>query len=187
MSSPKGYPAFRNPPISNEASSINKFLDLRKRTNDLKARYLPRYMEFNATEYTQTSATWSDGPGPLFIPLSVKQGNFVAVYLEAEMCYDSGTSSTMCHLGLYEADEISATATVGSAGIATGAPNEWVTGIGVWNRVPSTLGVAGIQWPIGSWFVLAPPPGIHTYYLKTSVAAGGQYSIRNRRIWGMLL
>lgn len=186
MSSARGYTSIRPLPISNEASSINKFVDLVKRTKDQKARYLPRHTEFDATQYTSTSSTWSNGPNPLFVPLSVKPGNFVALYLEADIRIDSGASNTGCYIGIYESTDIPSTSAVNGALTSTGA-SQWTFGFGVWNRISSTLGTTGIPWPVGAWIVLKPTTGIRVYYFQTHVANPGQATIKNRRIWGMLL
>lgn len=163
MTSVKSYPAFRPVPISNEVSSINKFVDLRKRTNDLKARYLPRYVHSNPTEYFG-DGTWSNGPIPYaYVALSVKQSHFVAIYLELELkTGNAGINST-----------------------ATGVVDLIRSDSGTYQRKTTSAAVGGDTFPGGSWIFFDVTPGIHTFYFVTNGSAAN--SFKNRKIYGMVL
>lgn len=171
-----GYVRFRPPPISNEASSINKFVDLVQRTNDLKSRYVPRYAVSKTDTVSTNSTSWVSLDS-LVVTLSVRAGNFVALYVEGEVW--SPGLFPLADIGVYEVTDISTPINMVSS---AGFTDTWV------RRVSTPADPYGAAWPNGAWTVFPATPGIRSYYLRYRArTTASTVQFRNRVLFGALL
>lgn len=181
-----GYVRFRPPPITNDAQSINRFVDLMQRTRDLKARYWPRYQDVENTTLSTTATTWQAlTPSPQ-VSLDVKAGDFVAIQVDVALWANYSDCGAV---GLYEAVDFPTPLTV----LTNGTSLSWNRRITL--RGSGGLGalVGGENYPMGSWIVFNATPGIHTYQLRYAInpafpyPADASMQIRNKRIFGAVL